>query len=96
MIRGGGVVLLYCLLAPGPGYFQVDSVITVRVFRLGCGQIIRVGGSHHCPVRVNNTDLPPHTVNLTSQQSSKQHQAKSILVNAHKDTGLGRGEYIDL
>ena len=82
MIRGGGggVVMLYCLLGPaaaagaGVGYFQVDSVISVRVFRPGCGEITRVGGSHHCPVRVTNTHLPPHTVNLTRHQSSNQHQ----------------------
>ena len=77
MIPGGGDVLLYCLLGAGggAGYFQVDSVITVRVFRLACGQIIGVGGSNLCPVRVHNiTDIPPYTVNLTSQRSSKQDQ----------------------
>ena len=75
MVRGGGVVMLYCLLAlaaggggGGGGYFQVNSVISVRVFRAGCGQITRVGGSH-----LTLTDLPPHTVNLTRHQSSNQH-----------------------
>ena len=70
---GGGVVMLYCLLAPaGAGYFQVNSVISVRVLSTDCGEMIRVtrGGT----LRVSLTHLPPHyTVNLTSQHSSKHH-----------------------
>ena len=84
MIPGGGDVLLYCLLGAGggAGYFQVDSVITVRVFRLACGQIIGVGGSNLCPVRVHITDIPPYTVNLTSQRSSKQDQRSGQLMTS--------------
>ena len=81
MVRGGGgggVVMLYCLLAPAAGgggvvgYFQVNSVISVRVLSPDCCDIIRVtrGGT----LRVNLTHLPPHNaVNLTSQHSSKHH-----------------------
>ena len=97
MIRGGGgggVVMLYCLLCPagagadgGRGYFQVDLVISVRVFRPGCGQITRVGGNHHCPVGVTNTHLPPHTVNLTRHQSSNQHQRSGRRITAFGQFG---------